>query len=558
MSHGNPSLAPASSKELERLDAAHVEAERREAERTLREAPRALREAPGAATHVDWIAGRPRVLDALRCLGELAADVSGAVFRDPEATEAGWSPGAELAAFQAGDYAEALLLGGPLPDPATEAPPFAALPAKAAAGPSAGAAAVRALGEDDDPEAMLDAIVALEARVYEPARRDPREKLALAFQDPAGVVVLAETQGRLVGSALLAPLERVHALAGADDDPQRGQRNTAYTLAVTVDPGARGQGLGRRLKSAAVEAAARLKRPDGRPRYAHVSGRNRIGHTLAMRRINGALGAYELARYEGQYGGEGVAAYYRMPVRGYAPRATPPLRADWTFGEGRLLASPPASWRLRYLSGALAGAVANRARWGRSFLSAGAARAAAYLRAQGPLPDASLACAGDEDAGRAYLRAAGHDASVPLRSLHREAEGVSLPAARPGDALLLDLGPAAGVPLVAALHRGAPAHDAAPAFDALALERAHHVLREAAGRDREALGVSLALALVPFGAERRGAWLRVEGAVSLAAELGEPLDAEGRLVLAPPLDAVPEELACVREAVATRREGDGG
>ena len=34
--------------------------------------------------------------------------------------------------------------------------------------------------EPDEADALLDAIVALEERVYEPARRDSREKLALA------------------------------------------------------------------------------------------------------------------------------------------------------------------------------------------------------------------------------------------------------------------------------------------------------------------------------------------------------------------------------------------
>ncbi|MAC28722.1 MAG: hypothetical protein CMH59_19945, partial [Myxococcales bacterium] len=64
-----------------------------------------------------------------------------------------------------------------------------------------------------EAEAMLDAVVGLEARVYEPARRDSKEKLGLAFRDPAGVAVVAEAERdgawELVGCALGAPLERI-------------------------------------------------------------------------------------------------------------------------------------------------------------------------------------------------------------------------------------------------------------------------------------------------------------------------------------------------------------
>ncbi|MEM1415301.1 MAG: GNAT family N-acetyltransferase [Myxococcota bacterium] len=530
------------------LGLAHLEAERAEAERTLRDAPRALREVPGPATHLEWLAGRPRIVDPLRSFGELVVDVSGAVFRDPDAVEAGWSPAAELAAYQEGRYERALLLGEALPSPAKEAPPFPALPPREGEAPP-GPAHVRALGPDDDPEAVLDAIVALEARVYEPARRDPREKLALALRDPAGVAVIAEQEGAVVGSALLAPLERVSGVDGVDDDPFRPRRDTAYTLAVTLDPVARGQGLGRRLKAAAVAAAAQLRWPDGSPRYRHVSGRNRVGHTPAMRRINAALGAYELARYEGQYGGEGVAAYYRMPTGGYVvePRFTD-VRAEWRFSDERLLAGVPRTWRRRYASGALAGVVANRDRLGGAFLHPGGVRAAESLRTLAPFDDASVAVASSVAEARAYLAAVGLEGGA-LRAAHREAVGVEAS----GDALLVDLGPAAGVPLVAALHRGAPAHDAAPRFDALALERAHHVAREAAPLDRDALGTELALAVAPLRAKGRGALRVVEDAAGLAAELGEATDDAGRLRLAPPLDAEEEELAVLHEAVARLR-----
>lgn len=173
--------------------------------------------------------------------------------------------------------------------------------------------------EPAEAEAILDAFVALEARVYEPERRDPREKLATALLDPAGVTVIAEAKvdGRwvLVGGSLAAPLERVHGVAGVDDDPFRPLANTIYALSTTLDPTYRGHHLGFRMKRALVEAAARLRRPDGSPRYHFLTGRMRIGATGAMQRINARLGATIVAVYDGQYGGDGQAVYYRMPLR---------------------------------------------------------------------------------------------------------------------------------------------------------------------------------------------------------------------------------------------------
>lgn len=170
-----------------------------------------------------------------------------------------------------------------------------------------------------EAEAILDGFVALEARVYEPERRDPREKLALALLDPAGVAVVAEARvdGRwqLVGGALGAPLERIHGVAGVDDDPFRPLANTIYALSTTLDPAYRGHRLGLRMKRALVEAAARLRRPDGRPRYQFLTGRMRVGATEPMRRINARLGATVVAVYGRQYGGDGQAVYYRMPLR---------------------------------------------------------------------------------------------------------------------------------------------------------------------------------------------------------------------------------------------------
>lgn len=238
---------------------------------------------------------------------------------------------------------------------------------------------MRVVQADEDPEAALDAIVALEARVYEPARRDPREKLALAFRDAGGVAVLAERETddgwELLGVTLGAPLERVN-VPGPAEDPERGQGTTLYVLATTVDPAGRGLGLGLRLKRALVQEAASLRRPDGTPRYHYVTGRMRAGTTAPMMTINRRLGAAVLRRIGGQYGGEGVAIYYRMPLRPPALDARALYAVD-------LLDAPPETFAQLGARGALFGPLVHHLRLQHSVTPA-AARALEHLSALTP------------------------------------------------------------------------------------------------------------------------------------------------------------------------------
>ncbi|MBX7190594.1 MAG: aldehyde dehydrogenase family protein [Sandaracinaceae bacterium] len=201
----------------------------------------------------------------------------------------------------------------------------------------------------DEKAKILPQILALEARVYEPARRDPEARLAMGFTHEGGVGIVAFERDEhgvehLIGSAIACPLEEVSEMQGPDRDPHRGHGDSAYTVALTIDPRAsglrlRGLGLGTRLKEALLKETREEKKADGSPRYRWMVGRNRVGLADAMSRINDRFGAFTVFRLDKQYEeGVGVARYYRQPLRGVFP-APPALE---TGGVGNSPTALPA------------------------------------------------------------------------------------------------------------------------------------------------------------------------------------------------------------------------
>ncbi|MBW2462205.1 MAG: aminotransferase class III-fold pyridoxal phosphate-dependent enzyme, partial [Deltaproteobacteria bacterium] len=221
--------------------------------------------------------------------------------------------------------------------------------------------------ERDD---TLAKVLLMEERVYEPARRDKPETLAKAFEDPDGVALVAEAKDGdewvLVGSGLGAPLERFREVGGPDRDPMLGRDNSFYGIAITVDPSYRGFGVGKRLKVGMLAAAAEIKDTDGRARYRHATGRNRVAKTAAMMHVNASLGAYELFRVKGAYDDpEAEAIYYRMPVGPFAPdpvvvEAEARPYVDLAGGISRPFFEPPASLRRAADRGLLYGPTVNK------------------------------------------------------------------------------------------------------------------------------------------------------------------------------------------------------
>lgn len=254
----------------------------------------------------------------------------------------------------------------------------------------------------EEADALLPAILAIEARTYEPARRDEPEHLKKGFEAD-GVAIVAETpDGRVIGSALGTPLERVADVEGPDRDPMLGQDNTLYSLAVTVEPALHGHGIGRALKRALLDRARAMTRPDGTPRYRHASGRNRLPDASAMAKLNDSLGAYTVARIERAYEGVGVARYYRQPLGAFvvdpvrAPEAKDAPACDLADGLARPLAAPPASLAALRDAGALFGPAVNKVTL-LNYLTPAAVRATEWVAALTPgLPHAYLCSSRDE------------------------------------------------------------------------------------------------------------------------------------------------------------------
>ncbi len=209
---------------------------------------------------------------------------------------------------------------------------------------------------------VVSQIRALEARVFEPARRDSVESLQLAFDAQDGVAIVAELEEdgarRLVGYAVAAPLEAVAQVSGPDIDPMQGKNNTLYSIAISVDPAFHRLGLGRKLKNAQI-ARAREMQSDQGPRYTFIAGRNRVGMADSMMRLNRSLGAHVHKVLTQQYNDpDGKAYYYRIPVRGLVPLCAPQNTGAPKLDASGLsapLAQPPETLLALEQSGQLSG-----------------------------------------------------------------------------------------------------------------------------------------------------------------------------------------------------------
>jgi len=249
----------------------------------------------------------------------------------------------------------------------------------------------------------------LQGLVYEPARQDDFEHFAALMEDPDAVcfavvqgAAALPPRGTLVAATVAFPLEHFQDLDGPLQDPTLGHAETIYSADLTVHPDHRSLGLGWILKEAQLKGAMALKRSDGAPRYAFMTGRNKVGETATMARINDAYGAWRVARFGGQYGGNnnnngGETDYYRISLLGprLGARARIELAPSTAHGRdfetgltrrlGDVRAPRTGTNELRdaYRDGLFNGSLANKLSLC-NFVTPGLVRVHEYLRLQAP------------------------------------------------------------------------------------------------------------------------------------------------------------------------------
>jgi acetylornithine/succinyldiaminopimelate/putrescine aminotransferase len=129
-------------------------------------------------------------------------------------------------------------------------------------------------------------IIALEKKVYEPARQTDIEKFELTVLHKNSICLGIQNikNQKLVGIAFAGPLKLYPLERGVRLDPHFGEDNCLYMLDVTIDHSLQGSGLGRGLKYAlsAMALTKGIKR---------IQGRNRDRLAGAMININLSLGA---------------------------------------------------------------------------------------------------------------------------------------------------------------------------------------------------------------------------------------------------------------------------
>ncbi len=208
--------------------------------------------------------------------------------------------------------------------------------------------ALREVREADWPEIMK-----IERATYEPERCDSEAYLRRCEQGGVGIVAIdtrsgTTEKGPIIGFCVGAPVERFEDVGGPDRDPRLHRGDTFYSADVTVAPGHRGRGVGRLLKLAQIEWA----KVQG---FRYVAGRNRVGMTMGMMRLNQSLGGYEVEHLLKQYGGKGEAIYYHIPLGAPPdPPAIPDSVTCFASGIQRPFGPRPAFMATRELEGPLA------------------------------------------------------------------------------------------------------------------------------------------------------------------------------------------------------------
>jgi len=193
-------------------------------------------------------------------------------------------------------------------------------------------------------------------------------------------------QATLVGACIGFPLEHVAELDGPRLDRSLGRGDTFFSADLTVLAEHRGQGVGRALAEAQIAAAMGVRRADGTPRFAFLTGVHHGAHALG-RHLYTELGAWAVAR-------QGDAEYFRicltwprLPSPALVRPGAPSGVLDLEQGLERRLGDPrgPGMEELRehLAEGRLNGAIVNKLSLG-AFVTPAVVRAHEWLRLQSP------------------------------------------------------------------------------------------------------------------------------------------------------------------------------
>src|SRR5207302_633299 len=156
-----------------------------------------------------------------------------------------------------------------------------------------------------------DEVMAMEELCYEPARRDPADLFDRITAHDSAIATVALCAKRVVGFCFAGPLEWFEHVVGPWTEPPLGLHSTLYAADLTVAPEWQRRGIGFALKRRQLhDATAR--------NYRYVVGRNRVGFSDAMIRLNRRLGARVVDYFAGSYGDgldPDMAVYYRIKLR---------------------------------------------------------------------------------------------------------------------------------------------------------------------------------------------------------------------------------------------------
>lgn len=151
----------------------------------------------------------------------------------------------------------------------------------------------------------------IEQESYEKERQDSMESLHdwLKREDSIGIAMIYHQGDKEIfaGFAIGGPAKYAD-VDGAKQDPN--QENTFYSADIAIDSDLQKLGLGSLLK------AEQIKRVIATKKFNFISGRNRVGKTIAMEKINHSFGAYKVSTHDKQYGSDkACASYYRIAIK---------------------------------------------------------------------------------------------------------------------------------------------------------------------------------------------------------------------------------------------------